>query len=87
MIDLNRVRHVLDEAQELVDDLHGLQLDDSTAVTSQSKGKARQERAQRSQELQLLATRLELAAALVRNEYWFARGEPDPLCETRDRAE
>lgn len=83
MIDLNRVRDVLDEARSLIDDLHGLHLDDSNAVTSQSKGKLRQERAHRSQELQLLATRLELAASLVRNEYWFARGEDDPLQPNR----
>jgi hypothetical protein len=84
MIDLTKVRAVLDDANSLIGDLDGLDLDDSTAVTSQSKGKARQERAQRSQELQLLATRLELAAALVRCEYWFARGEPDPLNPNRE---
>lgn len=83
MIDLSRVKTVLSEVQDLVEDLHGLDLDDSDAITNQSKGNARRERAQRSQELQLLATRLELAAALTRNEYWFARGEKDPLSATR----
>lgn len=79
MIDLTRVKAVLAEIQDLIDDLHGVDLDDSSALVSQSKGKARQERAQRSQDLQLLATRFELAAALTRTEYWFARGERDPL--------
>lgn len=79
MIDLSRVKAVLREVQTLISDLDGLSLDDSEAVTSQSKGVARQERARRSQELQLLATRLELAAALTRTEYWFARGEMDPF--------
>jgi hypothetical protein len=79
MIDLSKVKFVLQEVQALIADLDGLNLDDSAAVTSQSKGLARQERARRSQELQLLATRLELAAALTRTEYWFARGESDPF--------
>ena len=85
MIDLTKVRSVLQEVHDLIAELDGLSLDDSAAVTSQSKGLARQERAKRSHELQLLATRLELAAALTRNEYWFARGETDPL--NADRVE
>lgn len=79
MIDLSRVRAVLADVEPLIRELDGLELDDSDAITSQSKGKARQERARRSQELQLLASRFELAAALVRIEYWTARGEMDPL--------
>lgn len=84
MINLHIVRRVLDHASEMVDSLDGLPLDESDAITSQSKGEARRIRAQRSQDLQLLATRLELAAALVRNEYWFARGEIDPLNPDRE---
>lgn len=83
MIDLSKVKAVLSEIDLLIADLDGFNLDDSDAITNQSKGKARQERAQRSQELQLLATRLELAAALTRCEYWFARGERDPLAPER----
>lgn len=79
MIDLNRVRHVLAEVNTLVADLHGQDLDETDAITSQSKGQARVRKAQLSQDLQLLATRLELAAQLVRVEYWHARGETDPL--------
>lgn len=83
VIDLSGVKSVLAEVQALVNDLDGRELDDSAAITSQSKGAARQAKAQRSQDLQLLATRLELAAGLVRNEYWFARGEVDPLNRRR----
>ena len=83
MIDLAAVRSVLMEVESLVAQLDGLELDDTDALSSQSKGAARKEKAQRSQELQLLAVRLELAASLVRNEYWFARGEVDPLNRRR----
>lgn len=85
VIDLNGVFAVLDEANALADALHGLALDESDAVTSQSKGEARRVRAQRSQDLQLLASRLELAGALVRNEYWYARGLSDPVRPDRER--
>lgn len=83
MIDLTRVRNVLREANEIIDDLHGKDLDETAAITSQSKGQLRQERAQMSQDLQLLAGRLELAAQLTRVEYWYARGESDPLAPER----
>lgn len=79
MINLNRVRAVLSEVQALVDDLDGVDLDETDALTSQTKSKKREIKAQRSQDLNLLATRLELAANLVRVEYWYARGEQDPL--------
>lgn len=87
MIDLSRVREVLKECETLIDDLDGVDLDDSDAVTSQSKGQLRQARAQMSQDLQLLATRFELAASLTRVEYWFARGETDPLDPGREERE
>jgi hypothetical protein len=79
MIDMTRVRPVLKEIEELIDELDQLDLDETDATYRQTKTKLREIKAQRSQDLQLLATRLELAAALVRNEYWFARGEIDPL--------
>lgn len=78
MINLTTVRSVLREVNELVDDLDGRDLDETDAVTSQSRGEARKIKAQRSQDLQLLASRLDLAADLVRVEYWHARGESDP---------
>lgn len=83
MIDLNHVRTVVDEVVDLITVLDGLDLDETDALTSQSKGEVRRVKAQRSQDLQLLATRLELAAALVRNEYWYARGERDPISPER----
>lgn len=79
VIDLTLVRKTLGEAATLVDRLDGLDLDEKDAVASQSKSRTRQERAQASQNLNLLASRLELAAQLVRVEYWAARGETNPL--------
>lgn len=77
MIDLSSVKSVLDEANSLATALDGIDLDETDAVISQSRGEARRIKARHSQDLQLLANRLELAAALVRTEYWFARGEKD----------
>lgn len=79
MIDFTRLKAVLEEADSLIEDLDGVDLDETKALTSQSSGDARRERAQLSQNLQLLASRLELAAQLVRVEYWSARGEENPL--------
>lgn len=78
MIDLTNAQRALDEANTLMSFLDGVELNESDALTSQSRGEARKIKAQHSQNLQLLANRLELAAALVRTEYWFARGEADP---------
>lgn len=83
MIDLSKVRSILEQCTELLDGLNGQELDETDALVSQSKGGARQRKARLSQDLQLLATRLELAAALVRNEYWFARDGVDPLDAAR----
>lgn len=85
MIDLEKTLIVLQECGELAAELNGQELDETDAVTAQSKGDLRRQRAQMSQDLQLLATRLELAAGLVRVEYWFARGERDPLRANRVR--
>lgn len=78
-INFDRVRNVLDECRDLMNSLDGMELDESNALVSQSKGAARQRKAKASQDLQMLATRFELAASLVRVEYWIARGELDPL--------
>lgn len=78
-IELNPVRGVLREVNDLIGALDGQDLNETDAITNQSTGEARRQRAARSQELQLLANRLELAAQLVRVEYWFARGKSDPL--------
>lgn len=79
MIELDAVERLLQEANELVGELNGREFDDRKALTEQNKSNARKERARMSQDLNLLAGRLDLAAHLVRNEYWFARGEADPL--------
>lgn len=76
---MSAVRRALEDAIDLIAQLDGNELDETTAIASQSRGQARRERAQMSQDLQLLATRLELAASLVRVEYWHARGERDPV--------
>lgn len=79
MIDLTRARHVLSSAKELLDDLDGVDLDDSNAIYAQGQSNIRQERAQASKDLLQLADQLDLAGQLVRNAYWSFRGEPDPL--------
>lgn len=83
MIDLRKVRTVLAECDGLVSQLDGVELDESDALDSQSKGQARKKKAQTSTSLSLLADRLAMAEALVRNEYWFARDNLDPLDPTR----
>lgn len=79
MIDFELVRQTLNECSRLVEELDGLDHDDSRAHLESSHTNARKERARRSQQMQFLANRLELAASLVRNEYWVARGERDAL--------
>jgi hypothetical protein len=83
VIDLTKVRKILTEVEKLVEDLDGLDLDERTAVESQSGSVARKERAHQSQSLNLLSDRLVLAASLVRVEYWHARGRTDPLVDTQ----
>lgn len=84
MINLDRVRKMLDgEIVDLVDELDGFDLDETGAIESQTKSRQRTLKAEKSRELLLLADRLELAANLVRNEYWVARGEGDPLLPDR----
>lgn len=80
MIDLHRVRAILEEAERVVDELDGQDLDERQALgNSQSKSLDRQQRAAMSQALNQLADRLQLASTLVRNEYWVARGASNPL--------
>lgn len=77
-INLTKVRDVLDEVDEVVDSLDG-RLHDETRSLTAKKSVARDERAAVSRQLQFLATRLELAAALARSEYWTSRGFPDHI--------
>lgn len=83
MIDLGRVKDIMREVDSLIESLHGEDLDERKAVEDQSKARDRRERARMSQDLNLLRSRLQLAAQLVDNEYWFARGESDPLQPNR----
>ena len=69
MIDLTLARTVLAEAAKVIDRLDGVDHDDTQALVSQSKGKARQERAERSQELQRLGFLGEALTMIARNEY------------------
>lgn len=82
-IDLSRVRSVLTEVDALVTELDGVGGSDDKSWAAQPGGDKRREQAKRSQELQLLATRLELAASLVRVEFWHYKGEVDPLNRRR----
>lgn len=84
VIDLGRVRTVLEEVNALVEELDGLRLDERDANDSQGGSKLRHIKARRSQALNLLASRFELAAALTRVEYFYARGEPDPTQPRRN---
>jgi hypothetical protein len=85
VIRLSDVRRILDgEVREILTELDGVDLDDTSAIASQTKTKAREARAEMSKSLLLLADRLDLCASLVRREYWFARGEIDPLNPDRE---
>lgn len=61
------VRRTIADAKRLINMLNGKELDETDALTEQTKGSARQARAKRSTDLSLLADRLDLAAALARD--------------------
>lgn len=81
MINFDHVLTILDDACAQAASLDGTHLDETQALTAQFQGAARQQRAHLSQALLHLAHRLDLAAELVRSEYFVARGYPDPLGE------
>lgn len=83
MIELSRVKSVLVEVSALMKGLDGINFEDRDAISNKPPGKVREEKARVSQDLNLLADSLELAAQLVRVEYWHARGEVDPLDRRR----
>lgn len=83
MIELQQAWAVLQDAIELMNSLDGVEHDESDAVTSQARGNLRKQKAQTSQDLLRLAARLDLAAELVRNEYWYSRSGTDPLHPSR----
>jgi len=74
VIQLDNVRKLLDRADVLVTELDGQPLDERSHGDEQKT-----QRIARSRHLQELANHLELAASLVRHEYWIARGAADPL--------
>ena len=76
-INLSKVNSVLDECDRLAAELDGQTLDER--LGAQDKAAAREARITRSRDLQQLAHLLELAATLVRNEYWHARGGKDMI--------
>lgn len=79
-INLERLSKILDEADRLAEELDGKELDDRLGLP---KAEARQQRIERSRDLQQLAHLLELGAALVRNEYWHARGGQDMIYDRK----
>jgi hypothetical protein len=79
MINLTRVQRILDEVHDKIEELDGMELDETNALTNQTTSNVRVLKAQRSQDLQFMANRLELAAQLVRVEYWAARGFTNPI--------
>lgn len=91
MIDLRKVREVLKDCDDIVESLHGVDHDDPAVDTEQLSGSRRRAtaedraaKAERSKSMLLLKDRLELAASLVAIEYWYARGEIDPLDPERE---
>lgn len=76
LILLDKVIDLLDASDVLVERLNGQPLNERLDTTEREDKTVRIER---SRQLQELANHLELAAALVRHEYWVARGATDPI--------
>jgi hypothetical protein len=66
-VDLALVREVLSDANKALESLDGTKIDDTTLSNKASA-------AQLNRELLNLADQLQLASALVRNEYWTGKG-------------
>lgn len=79
MIDLSQTRRILNDAWEVLEDLDGLDLEDPQSITAHRQSAearaAREERAQASRDLLMLADRLAAAEATVRDRYWKFKGE------------
>lgn len=86
MIDLAHARKIFVDAEELFEDLDGLDLPEIDDITDQvPRGAAKpsraeiirikSERAQASRDLMMLADRLAACEAVVRDAYWKFRGE------------
>lgn len=77
MIRLDMVIDLIEASDTIIDALNGQPLDERLQGAECREDKA--VRIERSRQLQELANHLELAAALVRHEYWVARGAIDPI--------
>lgn len=78
-IDLDEVKDILEELEELVMELDGQEWDDTGFYADQSKGWRRKERARINGEMMFLATRFRLCAALVEMESWHGKGKSRPI--------
>ena len=78
-IDVENVRSVLEEVDRVLDQVDGVKFIDDA-------GKKNAHHAAISRELLLAADRLDLAASLVRVQYWRTRGVADPLDTLTDRS-
>lgn len=74
MLNLATVKQVLEDSTGMVNDLHGMDLEDLDAHEHK-----RRKVAEVTRDLLQLADQLVLASSLVRNEYWFAKGYRDSL--------
>jgi chaperonin cofactor prefoldin len=88
VIQLEQVRAILRECEALIDELDGLEHDDSSMKAERGsvtrKQADREHKTYVSKSLLFLDDRLRLAASLVSNEYWFARGERDAFNADRE---
>jgi len=79
-IDLSIVSNLMDDCVALVAELDRQDLDERYSHNT-DRAELRERKVRTSRDLQRLAHQLELAATLVRNEYWHARGGPDYIYE------
>lgn len=79
-IDLTRAKAILQEINCIVARLDGQDLDDSNSQDDPKDREDRQERRRKAtlmRELLRMADQLAAIEAIVRNEYWVARGHAD----------
>jgi len=86
MIDLTLAKNALLQAEEILGELDGLDLDDGDAVYSQPRSELREARAQTSKDMLLLVDKLTLSALLVKDAYWVFKGEGSVFDEEPDNA-
>ena len=79
ILDMGDVLRLLAKATRIAENLDGQVHDNARAVTEQSKGAARQERARRDKEMGRLRHLLRYADVLVEDEYWITRGNRGAL--------